>query len=197
MAIVRGAFPLSLQSEVLSVMGRIEVGRHEPHADGCYRALVDGEPISIPYRVYFPESSPQDFEGFTQQQMSIVAAIMSRHFSGYQRELWAAELCQRPIEWAIPFVAYLLGDYVVEVLRTVEVGLSPEWERLFASFSAERQHTRRQLNHRIINYWNLRYHGRQSYRHLSDYPGYIIAKRLGLWESRVAPRLIRRKQVPG
>jgi hypothetical protein len=191
MAIVCGAFPSSLKPEVLLVMDRISVGLHEPHTDGCYRAAIHGEPVSIPYRVYFPESRPTDFEGLTQWQRSIVAAIMTRHCSGYQRELWAAELCQRPVEWAIPFVAYLLGDYVSEVLRAVELGLSPEWERLFASFSVERQHTRRQLNHRIINYWNLYYRGRQSYRHLSDYPGYIVAKRLGLWEPSVAPRLTR------
>jgi hypothetical protein len=145
----------------------------------------------IPYRVYFPERIPSDITDLPAQQMAITAAIMSRHCSGYQRELWAAQLCQHPSDWSVPFIAFLLGDYVAEVLRVVEFGLSLEWESLFLGFSADRLHSRRQLNHRIINYWNLYYRGRQSYRRLTEYPGYIVAKRLGLWDPRTAPRLTR------
>ncbi len=191
MALVQQAFPSSLQSDVRAVMDRIAVGPHEPHPDGSYSSTVHGEHVLIPCRVYFPESRPTDFAGVSAQQMSIVAAIMTRHCSGFQRELWAAQLCLYPADWAVPFVAFLLGDYVAEVLRAVESGLTPEWESLFASFPPEQQHSRRQLNHRIINYWNLYYRGRQSYRRLTEYPGYIVAKRLGLWEPRVAPRLTR------
>ena len=191
MALVRRAFPSSLQSDVLTVLDRIAVGAHEPHPDGSYSFSIHGETVLIPYRVYFPDSSPTDFAGVSPRQLSVIAAIMTRHCSGYQRELWASQLCQHPADWAVPFVAFLLGDYVAEVLGAVESGLSPEWERLFASFPPEMQHTRRQLNHRIINYWNLYYRGRRSYQRLPDYPGYIVAKRLGLWEPRVAPRLTR------
>ena len=164
-------------------------GKHEPYPKGSYYAFVDGEEIVIPYRVYFPECHPGDFTRISSPQMAVLSAIMTRHHSGYQRELWAAQLCRYPEDWSVPFIGYLLGDYVAEVLRAIETGLSPEWETLFASFSPERQQTRRQLNHRIINYWNLYYRSRHVFRRLTEYPGYIIAKRLGLWDSRTAPRL--------
>ncbi len=191
MALVQGAFPSSLQSDVLAVMDRMAVGPHEPHADGRYSSTVHGERILIPYRVYFPESRPTDFAGVSPQQMSIVAAIMTRHCSGFQREAWSAQLCLYPADWAVPFVAFLLGDYVAQVLSAVESGLSPEWESLFANSPPELRPSCRQLNHRIVSYWNTYYRGWQNYRRFTDYPGYIVAKRLGLWEPGIAPRLTR------
>jgi hypothetical protein len=89
-------------------------------------------------------------------------------------------------------LAFLIGDYVIEILRAIEQGLTPEWRDLFQEFSAMNRIERRPLNHRIINYWNLYYRGRSHCRRLADYPGYAIAQALGLWDPKTAPRLTRK-----
>ena len=115
-------------------MEMFSVAEHEPSAHGYYSATMEGEFIIIPYRVYFHDCHPFDFKCLTSQQMAVLSAIMTRHHSGYQRELWATQLLRYPVDWTVPFIAYLLGDYVVEILKALEAGLSPEWEDLFLTF---------------------------------------------------------------
>ena len=71
----------------------------------------------------------------------------------------------------------------------LEQGLGEEWIPLFQDFASQNPEWRRPLNHRILSYWDTYY--RRWNSRLTDYPGYRLAKRLGLWDKKIAPKLTR------
>jgi len=183
-----GAFPKDMHDDVIVVMDHVEVGIHEPHMYDPDHLFLRGDSITVPYRVYFPEINPTSIKGFTSVQMAILAAIMTRHHSGYQRQVWAKLLSRYPADWTTPFMALLLGDYVCEILATLDDGLSPAWGALFETFSIENPEWSRPLTHRIITYWDIYY--RRRIPSLVEYPGYRVTERLGLWDRKAAPKLM-------
>jgi hypothetical protein len=192
-AAIFAAFPSSLSEDVRVVINFLPSAQHEPHMDSAYHALVGSEKLVLPYRVYFPVVHPDTAAKLTRCQQAILAALMSRHHDGYKRELWARILCRFPAPWTVPFVAFLLGDYVIQVLRAADESLTPDWTVLFDDFAASNGIDRRRLSHRILTYWAIyyRYFG-PNIRRLTDYPGYTLAVRLGLWDARTAPKLLRK-----
>ena len=117
---------------------------------------------------------------------------MTRHHDGHQREYWVKVLCANPSPWTAPYLAALLGDYVIQVLEAVRESLTDEWKPIMASYASENQISLRALNHRILNYWTIYYrYLSPNIRILTDYPGYLVADQLGLWDRRTAPKLIR------
>lgn len=187
--IILAAFPQSMKSDVLKVMEVIQVCEIEPHPHGSLKTLVRDQEIVIPNRVYFPEASPSDFKSLSNIQLAILAAIMTRHHSGYQREIWARVLCSDPSAWATPFLFFLLGDYVWQVLEVVHKGVEDKWGILLKESLQQNPKIGRSMNHRILNYWNLYY--RREFPHFADYPGYLASVRLGFWDRKIAPNLIK------
>jgi hypothetical protein len=152
--------------------------------------MLGGSEIRIPARVYFPRLELNRLMKLTEVQECVLAAIMTRHHSGFQREYWAKILCKHPSDLSAVFLGYLLGDYVVQILASLDASLGAEWDPYFGAFATANPEYVRPMNHRVIDYWTIYY--RRPYLWLTDYPGYIVASRLGLWDSKVAPKLIRK-----
>lgn len=192
---VMDGFPVNLHVDVQAVLDTLAIAPHEPHMNGSYRSVLLGAEITIPARVYFPASEIKDIAHLSVVQQAVFAAVMTRHFDGHQREYWVRVLCSHPSEWTASYLAFVLGDYVVQVLATVDQCLTPDWYPLIRQHAQENHICLKALNHRILNYWTLyyRYHP-PNYRRLKDYPGYIIAERLGLWDKKTAPKLLRKRE---
>lgn len=186
--LICAAFPPSVHEDVLKVMKHVGVSDIEP-TKPVSRVRVGDHHVDIPYRVYFQNSSPADFKGLTKIQSGVLASIMTRHHSGYQREIWGRQLCSHPAIWTAPFVVYLLGDYVQEVLLMMQEQLNPDWDLFIHEFLDKNIEIKKSVSHRIISYWDCYY--RCMTPHFTDYPGYLIAARLGIWDNKVAPRLSR------
>ena len=194
-SLIRSAFPKQLGDAVGVALGRAGIAPHEPFVDTGREARVGGELVSIPYRVYFPPASITDIEGLTESEQAIFASFMTRHHDGHQREYWARILCQHPFPWTAPYLAALLGDYVIQVLEAVHNALTAEWEPLMAQYADENQISLRALNHRILNYWTIYYrYFAPNIRNLTDYPGYQVAYELGLWDRQTAPKLLKKQR---
>jgi hypothetical protein len=194
LTVIQGAFPSCLHEEVRKVLDEIKPAKLEPHTEASYCFNTKDEQVTIPSRVYFPEISPSQTDHLTQIQVPILAAIMTRHHSGYHRETWIHRLLAFPNPWTTPFVAVLLGDYVREILSTIHKELNPVWEPLFHDFAQKNPKWLRPLSHRILSYWDIYY--RRSFPRLTDYPGYLLAEKLGLWDKKVAPRLMKKLTKP-
>ena len=193
--VIRAAFPTSRVDDLTEVLTRIPVADHEPHTDDPNRVNIGDLEIFIPSRVYFPEIDPRDCNDLSDTQNAILAAIYTRHHSGFQREIWAGRLLNHPAPWTSPFLALLLGDYVIEVIVRLEKGLTEDWEAPIRDFAASNPKWRRPLNHRILTYWDIYY--RHKIPRITDYPGYRLADRLGLWDKKTAPKLIKKaNRVP-
>ncbi|MBN8421554.1 MAG: hypothetical protein J0L73_21745 [Verrucomicrobia bacterium] len=189
LVVIQAAFPHSLADDVLEVMKVIPATDSEPHGDAAFKVYIDSGELKIPYRVYFPEVYSWQHKDLTNTQKAILAAIFTRHHSGYQREIWADKLTLHPSEWSTPFIAALFGDYVEEILAVLESKLGDNWGSLIQELAVRNPKWRRPLNHQILNYWAIYY--RQKTPFLTDYPGYKLAERFGLWDKKTAPRLIK------
>lgn len=201
MSLMIAAFPQCLRDDVIVALGAAGIAKHEPHMDIGEQSTVDGSEVKIPSRVYFPAAQISDIEGLAPQQKAIFASIMTRHYDGHQREYWARVLCSHPATWTAPYIAAILGDYVVEVLEAVQKNLTDEWASIMKHYASENHVCLRALNHRILTYWSIYYrYSAPNIRFLTDYPGYIVASQLGLWDRRAAPKLLRKamanKMVP-
>jgi hypothetical protein len=193
MSLMIAAFPQSLRDDVIVALSDAGIAPHEPHMDFGVQITVDGCEVRIPSRVYFPPAQISDIEGLSPQQKAIFASIMTRHHDGHQREYWAKVLCSHPATWTAPYMAAILGDYVIEVLETVRKNLTADWATIMAHYVSENRVCLRALNHRILTCWSIyyRYSG-PNIRFLTDYPGYIVAVQLGLWDRRTATKLLRK-----
>ncbi len=176
-----------------AALGKAGIAFHEPFVDQGQEVRVAGELVSIPYRVYFPPAGMKDIEGLTATEQAIFASFMTRHHDGHQREYWALILCKHPSPWTAPYLAALLGDYVIEVLEAVRSALTEEWKPIMARYAEGNQISLRALNQRILTYWAIYYrYFYANIRILTDYPGYRVAEDLGLWDRRTAPKLLKK-----
>jgi len=187
LALVTAAFPPELREDVLIVMGRLEVANTEPHATVQGPIRVGADSVAIPSRVYFPKADQSALSGLTPRQSAILAAVMTLHNSGYQRELWSVHLCSYPCDWAAPFVALLLGDYVRDIAAALEAHISEEWALHFHCLLSANPELQALLTARIVNYWGAYY--RLLTPNLNFHPPYRVGVRMGVWDKRIAPRL--------
>ncbi len=182
-----------MKDDVLIALDSAGIAPHEPYRDDGYHAETEAGEVIVPYRVYFPPARVEDIAQLSTAQQAIFAAIMTRHHSGYQREYWARILCLYPSTWAAPYLAALLSDYVIQVLTAVQDSISDDWEPLMRQHVIKNDMELRKMNHRIIDYWTNYYrYSPPNIRLLTDYPGYTLAKRLGLWDRKTAPKLLRK-----
>jgi len=195
-SLIRAAFPERLRGEASVALGSAGIAAHDPFVDLSHQVLVDGELVAIPYRVYFPPASIADIGGLTALQQAIFASFMTRHYDGHQREYWTKILTASPSSWTAPYLAALLGDYVIQVLEAIRESLTDEWAPIMGRYAVENQVSLRALNHRILNYWTIYYrYFSPNIRDLTEYPGYLVAEQLGLWDRRTAPKLIRKAKA--
>ena len=192
-AAILGGFPSLMSEDVELALRHIGKSKHKVHCDHSYSSFSDSHKVKIPYRVYFPPVSPQNIKRLPELQRAIVASIMSRHHDGLQREIWIRELCQYPAGWAVPYIAYALGDYVVEVVSAIEVSMSLAWIELFHSFKTDLYIDSFSLSQRIFTYWAIYYgSGGRRYIWLEDHSSYRVANTLGVWDKRVGRQIIRK-----
>ena len=130
--------------------------------------LLNGEQLSIPYRVYLQEPEADRLSALTGIQQLILSAILSRSSDGFVREKCVRELLRSDEPWIPPFVLQLLGEYVLPIIRVVEdqstVLKRPEYRR----FVIENPAFFQLLKQRITSYWNCYY--RAMFPRLKDYP---------------------------
>jgi len=116
---------------------------------------------------------------------------MTINHSGYQREEWAKALCETPVAWGAPFLSTLFGEYVFEILLTLEKHLDAAWIPIFKEFSLENPSIKAPLSQRIYSYWDI--HHRRRVEQFADCPSYRLAARYNLWEPKSAPQNLRKE----
>jgi hypothetical protein len=55
-----------------------------------------------------------------------VAGIYSRHYDGHVRQRWLGTLLDGDEAWTAPFIAQLLGEYVIEICSDIERCISAD-----------------------------------------------------------------------
>ena len=186
---VAAGFPTSLAADVRAVMDIIPEAAHPVHVYEAVTAWVSGDSVTIPNRVYFPLPSQKDVASLDRIQTCVLNAIYSRHHDGYVREAHVASLCRCEEPWAMPYIALLLSEYVIEIAEAIEQSGGPDLA-LMRAFSADNPDLCRLISKRMVTYWSMYY--RRSSPVFREYLFYRLGQEYGLWAERVAHRLVAR-----
>lgn len=182
------AFPSALRKDVEGVLDILPFDVNEvKHSDGkIYRienlihkdlqtVFVEGEQLSIPYRIYFNEPESEKENTLTNTQKVILNCIYLRHHNGFVRQSRLEQIVSNEY-WITPFYFQLLGEYVIEILDVLDQQLNNIKLENYKRFALENPKYYRQTESRMITYWNNYYRG--SFPKLKLYVGKIVFEQI-------------------
>ncbi len=175
---IRHSFPAVLWPDVDVAISYLNPLYEDPawsvSPDSIGPILLNGEHLSIPYRLYVLEPEPDRLSTLTKIQQLILSAILSRSSNGFVREKCVGELLRSDEPWIPPFVLQLLGEYVLQIIRLVQEHAAVLQRSEYRRFIIENPAFFQLLKQRITSYWNCYY--RAMFPRLSDYPAFQIAE---------------------
>lgn len=176
MQLARRAFPSCLEQEAKAldqVMGQPCPARVAMHR--FIEVRVDGEELVIPYRIY-----DQGYEGvfahLTETQSILYSCLLTRHHDGRVRQRHLERILSVREPWVVPFVVQLMGEYVIQILETVEAHPPTLDPALYGRFIRDNQAYFQTTEARMISYWDCYY--RHLYKHPSGYSGFRVFTKL-------------------
>jgi len=132
---------------------------------------LQGEKLSIPYRLYFNEPELKREQILTDKQKTILNCIFLRHHNGYLRQSRLEKISSNEY-WITPFTFQLLGEYVFEILEVLDKQLEDAKLENYKKFVLENPKHWQQTESRMISYWNEYY--RRQFPKLKLYIGRLI-----------------------
>lgn len=136
----------------------------------CFSVNVADEQIIVPSRVYF-ETIPMSFNLLKGDEKLIQECIWTRHHIGYKRQSALAEIIPANRAWTIPFVVFLVGEYVIEILDVIFDRIDEIDDKKLAEFLAKNPKFHLLTRERVVSYWDVYY--RRDIRR-GDYVGFKI-----------------------
>jgi hypothetical protein len=170
------AFPSCLEQEAKAldqVMGQLHQARVAMHR--FIEVRVGEEELVIPYRIY-----DQDYEGafahLTETQSILYSCLLTRHHDGRVRQRHLERILSVHELWVVPFVVQLTGEYVIQILETVEAHLPTLDPVHYSHFIRDNQTYFQTTQVRMVSYWDCYY--RRLYKYPSDYVGFRALAKL-------------------
>lgn len=166
------AFPVFLKQEAEAldqVIGQLCQARVEMHR--FIEVRVGEEELIIPYRIY-DLGYETAFDYLSETQSLLYSCLLTRHHDGHVRQRQLERILSVHAPWIVPFVLQLTGEYVIQILETVEAHLPKFDPALYGRFIRDNQAYFQTTQARMISYWNCYY--RHSYKCQSDYVGFRL-----------------------
>ena len=169
------AFPSSMRAEAVSVAAALPHGSPDPK--GQFVVSVAGEELTIPERIYV-DALPDQYENWATTQRLVTDCLYTRHHDGRVRERHARRVVQEVSPWVVPFVVQLVGEYVLEIVVTLDERLSnigtagSLQQRAYGAFASANPRFLRLTRARVISYWDCYY--RRDFPSLADYPAHRL-----------------------
>jgi hypothetical protein len=152
----------------------------DPISTGSISVSVAGEPVTIPYRLYGDEPAVEPYAALSPVQQTILDCIYTRHHDGRVRHRRLEKIIGSTQPWVVPFVVQLVGEYVVEIIVTIQHGLV-ELDRpgtaqnaAYGQFLGRNPDFLALTSQHVASYWACYY--QVVYRNRSSYPGYVLLK---------------------
>ena len=171
------AFPEAFEADVRAVCNALASTKSAAWNGVLYSAetsewrLCCGERVKLPYRIYVSDRLCHSAK-LSAWQMLIYHCIFSRSHDGYTRQKHVAALLTSPLlEWMMPYVVKITGEYVKEILICVYEGLQGKDTTALRTFCAKNLTCIRLEHCHMISYWN-EYHRHGCYK----YKNYIGKK---------------------
>jgi hypothetical protein len=158
------SFPTSIRKDALIVLSTFP---ESSHRSKTFKLQVEGEIVSIPQRIYH-DPAQIDTRRLTSIQRELADSLLTRHHDGFIRQYSLSRIIFSKGLWIPPFVVQLVGEYVVEILSSIQTAL-PRLDRVqYRSFVDANPAFLARTQQRAISYWNCYYRHRY---HWNDYPG--------------------------
>jgi hypothetical protein len=144
--------------------------------DSFLDVTLNGEKLTIPYRIYFNEPNPTEEKELTVTQKAILNCLYLRHHNGYLRQRRLEQLVENNQYWITPFSFQLLGEYVYEIVEVLEKQLDDYKLENYKHFVIENPTYWQKTESRMISYWNEYY--RRRFPKIKDYIGKNIVDQI-------------------
>ena len=168
------AFPGFLKDNVSTLPEKISL-KGEHNISRTFEVIVARETLKIPYRIYFEEP---EIENLTETELLVLNCLFTRHSDGFIRQKKPGQIISSGEYWITPFVMQLLGEYVREILSTVEENLSGALLDNLVLFIEENPKFFETTKSRVISYWNCYY--RNLFSNRTAYVGFRILTEITL-----------------
>jgi hypothetical protein len=168
------AFPDEVRPNATAVVAAMPAAAF--NLQHSFSVTLEGETVTIPYRIYNPE--PTDVKALKENQLQVLHCLYSRHSDGFVRQRHLSHILPCQDLWVVPFIVQLAGEYVLPILEDIRAGLAdldrPGSRRreLFARFVTENPTFLNLTRQRIVSYWNVYY--RDTYPVFAHYPGAVL-----------------------
>ncbi|MFF8883136.1 hypothetical protein [Streptomyces flaveolus] len=167
------AFPRQLADDVRVVLSVMPEARIAPASP--FPVYVGDEAVAIPYRIYQDELPTDMVRSLTVVQQAILHCLYSRHCDGLVRQHHLEQIASSDDRWVVPFVVQLAGEYVLEILESIQHGLSDLPSKLsaqrlaYGDFIARNPRFFARTERRVVSYWSCYY--RWEFPVFGTYPG--------------------------
>ncbi|MFC4010818.1 hypothetical protein ACFOY2_26560 [Nonomuraea purpurea] len=157
------AFPTALAADVRAVVQTLPESRLQPA--GSFTAWIQGEHITIPYRLYNPVPA-DDLSGLPAVQAKVLHCLYTRHHDGHIRQRHLSQISDATDPWIVPFVVQLIGEYVLDIMITIKRGLTDidqpgtPHHQAYGRFIAANPDFLFLTSQRVASYWNCYYRNR-------------------------------------
>jgi hypothetical protein len=169
------AFPSWLRADAEAV-GQVLPATGLP-PQGHFDAIVGGEPLAIPYRIYNPLPEAHACAALSERQRLVARCMYTRHHDGHVRERCCRPLlCDRE-EWVAPYVVHLLGEPVIEIGTLIRDELTGHRDigEPFVRFAQANGPLLARTRQRAISYWDAYYRTRCP---RDEYPALVVLRAL-------------------
>lgn len=133
---------------------------------GMEVVCFNGEVLELPQRIYFGEFNTQNLT-LVQEQM--LNCLYLCHCNGHLREFYLRKLLTVKEDFALPFIAKLIGDYVIEILEVLHRELPNNTRDKLKVFFRKNPLYQKRIESRIASYWDCFY--RNAYPNFKKYVG--------------------------
>lgn len=159
------SFPKEIRDDVLAISKIISIKPYSNISSGvtdecCDFFLLDGQLISIPYRMYYRDDWDCLLSTLTFNQKMIYHAIFTRNYDGFIREKHLKSILSEDFpSWVIPYIFKLSNEYVAQILEISFEMIPQERIEEFKKICRLNIQYFLKSHDRVISYWN------EFYRH--------------------------------
>jgi hypothetical protein len=82
-----------------------------------FRGELGDEQVWIPYRIYRDPAS-MDWTCLSQTPSELLACLLTSHHNGFIRHANLTRILDWDCQWVPPFIVPLVGEYVIEIVRS-------------------------------------------------------------------------------
>lgn len=163
---IEKSFPSYLQKDATKIADFLQQNDSKDFKIiGAEAVCLNGEFLELPQRVYFGEFNTKNLT-FVQEQM--LNCLYLCHHNGHLREYYLRKVLEVKEDFALPFIAKLFGDYVIEILEVLHHKLPNDTRDKLRDFFRANPLYQKRIESRIASYWDLFYRNAQS-----DFKKYI------------------------